>query len=68
MAASVSMKGSTLDLGRVQPLFSGVLAGPRGFEYDVSLDGQSFLSLVPAEEFVSEQVTLVQNWVSGLKK
>jgi hypothetical protein len=67
MAAEVNVKGATLEVGRVQPLFNGVLTGVF-FQYDVALDGQRFLALVPVEQTGPDRLTLVQNWTSGLKK
>jgi Tol biopolymer transport system component len=66
MAAEVTAKGNTLEIGEVRPLF-GPLSVGLGFHYDVSADGQRFLTVPPQQES-AEPVTLVQNWVAGLRK
>jgi Tol biopolymer transport system component len=67
MAAEVSAKGVALEIGDVHPLFGPLTTG-WGFSYDVSLDGQKFLAVVPPEQSGAEQLTVVQNWTAGLKK
>jgi hypothetical protein len=67
MAAEVSVKGSTLEVGAVHPLF-GPVSGTASFQYDVSADGQRILAVVAPDEQGAEPLTLVQNWMAGLKK
>ena len=67
MAAEVSVKGSTLEVGAVHPLF-GPVNGAASFQYDVSADGQRILAVVAPEEQGTEPLTLVQNWTAALKK
>jgi serine/threonine protein kinase/Tol biopolymer transport system component len=67
MAAEVSIKGATLEIGAVRPLF-GPLSTGAGYQYDVSADGQRFLAVVALEQPAADSLTLVQNWKVGLKK
>jgi len=69
MAAEVKENGSTLETGKIGgPFFGGMPVG-NGMTYDVSADGQRFLAIVPPEQqSTSAPLTLVQNWVAGLKK
>jgi len=39
-----------------------------GFQYDVSPDGRRFLINTLAEEDKSDAITIVQNWMAGVKK
>jgi len=68
MAAEVSLKGDTLEVGAVRPLFGPIYTAIAGYLYDVSADGQRILAAVPSTQSTSEPLTLVQNWVEGLKK
>jgi hypothetical protein len=36
--------------------------------YDVAADGQHFLIAIPRERKSAEPLTLLQNWVAGLKQ
>ena len=63
MAAEISLKGDSEEVGAVRPLFGGLTV-----QYDVSADGQRFLAVVPDELATPEPLTLVQNWTAGLKK
>jgi Tol biopolymer transport system component len=65
MAAEVSIKGPTVEVGAVRSLGIPVLIP---FRYDVSADGQHFLVAVPREQKVPAPLTLVQNWTALLKK
>jgi hypothetical protein len=66
-AAEVTEKGDTLAVGAITPLFGALQMGT-GYRYDVSADGQRFLAIVPPEQPNSAPLTLVQNWIAGLKK
>jgi serine/threonine protein kinase/Tol biopolymer transport system component len=68
MAAEVKPNGSSLEIGRVQPLVSGLPTELAITEYDVSSDGKRFLVTMPSEPPTPEPLTLVQNWTAGLKK
>lgn len=57
------MSGGTLDVGGIRSLFGPVSGG-----YDVSPDGQRFLFAHRPEAKSPEPLTLIQNWMSGLKK
>jgi hypothetical protein len=39
MAAAIEVKGTSIAVGKIEPLFGAVLLG-RGFDYDISRDGQ----------------------------
>jgi hypothetical protein len=68
MAADVKENGSSLEVGRVQPLFGGVPTLVTSAAYDVSLDGQRFVVTTWVEPPAPKPLTLVQNWTAGLKK
>ena len=57
--------GDTLNIGQTRPL-SDVLSELRE-AFDVSADGQRFLLLATPEEKSTLPITLVQNWVPGLR-
>jgi hypothetical protein len=67
MAAEIQVKGSTIKVGVVRPLFE-VHAVTTALNYDVSADGQHFLvnSLVEAQS--ASPINLVVNWTAELKK
>jgi len=69
MAAEVTTRGNTIDVGAVRPLFrfGSAPVGP-GFQYDVSSDGQRFLVAVVPEQKSSQPLTLIANWPAALKK
>jgi Tol biopolymer transport system component len=64
MAAEVDAKGDAFEVKKVVPLF-GPIVGTTG--YDVSADGQRFLTLVPVEGKTDTPLTVVQNWIGGMK-
>jgi len=67
MAAAMTVKGDALDVGEVRPLFGPLeLLTIANYRYDASADGQRFLIIPPQGS--AEGVTVVQNWVAGLKK
>ena len=66
-AAPVTGQRGSFEVGAARPLFTIRPRLGAGAVYDVSADGQRFL--VNALVDVSEQpVTLVVNWMAGLKK
>lgn len=67
MAAEVTERGNTFQVGQVRPLF-GPAQINRGYLYDVSADGQKFLLAVQPEQTTLEPLTLVENWSAGLTK
>ena len=67
MAAEVSMKGTSLNVGEVHTLFGPIVTG-LGFMYDISVDGQKILTPAAGEQTISEPLTVVQNWTAALKK
>jgi serine/threonine protein kinase len=62
MAAQVDAKGGAFEVKKVEPLF-----GPLVGSYDVSADGQRFLTAVPVGGATDTPLTVVQNWTAGLK-
>jgi Tol biopolymer transport system component len=66
MAAEVATRNGTLEVGRVQKLFDGVVS-TNDYTYDVSADGQKFL-VVDDGAASSRPLTLLQNWTAMLKK
>lgn len=62
--ADISRQGKSLQVGRRQALFAAGVAN----NYDVSGDGQRFLVSLERESTSGQPVTLVANWMSGLKK
>jgi len=69
MAAEVDTSGAAFLVKSVGQLF-GPLALPDiiASSFDVSADGQRFLSPLPPEGEIPEPLTVVQNWTAGLKK
>jgi Tol biopolymer transport system component len=67
MAAEVNIKGSTVAVTAVRPMFGRVNVN-QGFQFDVSADGQRFLAVVAPEQDASGPMTLVQNWAATLLK
>jgi Tol biopolymer transport system component len=69
MAAEMEGTGNTMDVVKVQPLFSGVWIGAGTYTYDVARDGQSFLvASSRGSSSPTEPLTLVQNWTAGLAR
>ena len=71
MSAEIALRGGALEVGQIRPLFpnpSGFGLGSNSPVYDVSADGQRFLIPVPVGDKRGEPLTLVQNWMAGLKK
>jgi Tol biopolymer transport system component len=66
MAAEVALRNGTLEVGKVQKLFDGVIT-TRGLVYDVSADGQKFL-VVDDGVTAARPLTLLQNWTAALRK
>ena len=67
MAAEIKINAAEVEIGAVHTLF-GPLQAPNGYPYDVSADGQRFLAVVPNDLAIPEPLTLVLNWMAGLKK
>ena len=65
MAAEVTTKSGTLEVGAVRSLFAINESGPPMF--DVTADGQRFLRFTFPEQKSAQPLTLIQNWASGLK-
>jgi serine/threonine protein kinase len=65
MAAEVSIKKASIEVGNVRSLDIQVMA--QHYQYDVSADGQRFL-VAAREQKSSLPLTLVQNWTALLKK
>jgi len=67
-AVEVKASATSLEVGRVETLFAGLLAGGGPPPYDVATGGQRFLVALPTEQATPEPLTLVQNWTAALKK
>ncbi len=67
MAAEVSARGDTFQVGRTQPLFDIRPQRPGSF-FDVTPDGQRFLVNTSTQPQNSAPMTLVVNWPAELKK
>jgi Tol biopolymer transport system component len=68
MAAEVNIKGASVEVGAVRPLFGLPVAITGAYRYDVSADGQRFLAITEREQTAAEPITLVQNWADVFKK
>ena len=66
MAAEVLARNGTLEVGKLQKLFDGIVT-PRGYLYDVSADGQRFL-VADEGSATARPLTLLQNWTAALRK
>jgi Tol biopolymer transport system component/predicted Ser/Thr protein kinase len=65
MEAQVDGKGGSFEAGQVTPLFGGL----GSLSYDIGTGGQRFLAVMPPEQSNDIQpLTVVQNWVAGLRK
>jgi len=64
MAAEVTTKTGTLEVGAVRSLFAINESGPPMF--DVTADGRRFLRFTFPEQKSAQPLTLIQNWASGL--
>jgi Tol biopolymer transport system component/predicted Ser/Thr protein kinase len=65
MSAEIMAKGSTIEVGAVQPLFQAHPASI-AFNYDVSGDGTRFLVDSIIEDQAASSITLVANWAAEL--
>ena len=69
MAVDVNSDGPAFTYGKPSPLFEVRLeVEPRRSRYQVAGNGQRFLVNVPLESTLSERITVVTNWASGVKK
>ena len=64
-ATAVAARNGTLEVGRVQTLFGGIITA-RGYLYEVSADGQKFIVAQEDAKGAIPPLTLVQNWTSSL--
>ena len=64
MAAEVDAKGGAFEVKRVVSLFGPIVGAT---SYDVSADGRRFLTLVPLGGETDTPLTVVQNWIAGMK-
>jgi hypothetical protein len=65
MSAGIEVTGTSLQVGKIEPLFGGLIIG-RGFLYDVAPDGQHVLAVVPPEG-QPEELTVVINFTGALR-
>lgn len=68
VAAEVRPKGGSLEIGRAQPLFSGLNPSNSPLPFDVTPAGDKVLATVITERAAEAPLTLVQNWTAELKK
>jgi len=69
MAVDVAITGSAFSFENRNSILDWPYAKGFGRDYDVSLDGQRFLTLKPlADEDVTPQIVIVQNWFEELKQ
>ena len=68
MSTSVNGKGSAFEVGAVKKLFEANGRAITSWPYDVSADGQRFLVNTRVGQPDPEPITVVVNWVAGLKK
>jgi hypothetical protein len=66
MAAEVAERNGTLEIGKVQKLFDGLVT-VGALTYDVSADGQKFL-VVDQGATTTRALTLLENWPATLRK
>jgi hypothetical protein len=59
MAAEVTIRGSTIEVGVIRDLFGGIELGA-GYFYDVSADGRRILAAVAANRTSPVPITLVR--------
>jgi hypothetical protein len=67
MAAELTLKAESIEVGRIESLGITLLPGVY-YLYDVSPDGQRILAISEPERTGSQPLTLVENWTAGLKK
>lgn len=67
MSVEVNYKGGTLEFGKPQALFEPIRVG-QGPSYDVAPDGKRFLVIRNPERADGEPLTVVQNWVTALRR
>jgi Tol biopolymer transport system component len=68
MSAQVSVEGVAIKVGKVQPLQQIRANVAQRSSYDVSPDGQRFLINTVIEDATGEELSLVVNWTSLLKR
>ncbi|MGH2628434.1 MAG: protein kinase domain-containing protein, partial [Anaerolineales bacterium] len=68
MAAGITPKGATLEIGAVRALFQARPAVGPGGGYDAAGDGRRFLIATETEQTGGEPITLVVNWTGGLHR
>ena len=67
MATEVRISGETVEIGVTHALFGGIPTA-NGYGYEVSANGQQILALASVDQKSNEPITLVQNWVTALKR
>jgi Tol biopolymer transport system component/predicted Ser/Thr protein kinase len=68
MAAEVTVRGASMEVGPVRALFGPIETAGDFLIYDVSVDGQRFLIAVASGKKAAEPLTLIQNWAARLRK
>jgi hypothetical protein len=67
MSAGIGSNGQSIEIGRVHPLFGGLVSTVVN-RYDVSHDGERILLAKPVPPHDGDPLTLVQNWTATVKK
>jgi dipeptidyl aminopeptidase/acylaminoacyl peptidase len=68
MTAAVNGRGESFEVGAVKPLFETSAMLAARYAYDVSPDGQRFLINSLPEQAASAPITVVVNWLAGVRK
>lgn len=67
MAATVNVKGMSLEVANAEALFDVQPANPPGYHYDVTRNGKRFL-VDSTKEGSSTPLALVVNWNADVKR
>lgn len=67
MAAEVAARNGTLEVGKLQRLFSGIPTS-RGYPYAPTADGQKFIIVQGSAAESAPPLTLIQNWPALLRR
>jgi Tol biopolymer transport system component len=68
MAAAVNGKSGSFEVGTVKPLFQTAASAGTRRAYDISLDGQRFLINTRTQQAASAPITVVVNWLAGVRE
>ena len=68
MTAAVNGRGDSFEIGTVKALFETRAVTGRGAPHNVTADGQRFLINVVPGQAGSAPITVVVNWLAGVRK